>query len=37
MPYLQVASFEAIRPENGQDTNIKNDGTVVLVGAKISF
>ena len=37
MPYLQVASFEAVRPENGQDTNIKNDGTVVLVGAKISF
>ena len=37
MPYLQVSNFEAIKPENGQTADIKNDGTVVLVGAKISF
>ena len=36
MPYLSVAKFKAERPENG-GTKIKNKGTILLLGTKISF
>lgn len=37
MPYLSVAVFEATRPEYYLTPKMENDGTVVLLGAKLSF
>lgn len=36
MPYISVAKFKAIRPENG-GLEMKNSGTVLLLGTKLSF